>query len=238
MKVTRYAGLPEEITKDDADKLLNGGFYFKSINNYINKYCFKIPVSDNNPVYQLGWSSIAYFTLNGTDFGSFDVKCPDPKRAEFIKEVPKNDEKISTVVTRGVCTCTAVAILRGNAMCLLHLDASDLTSFGLEIIDNIRLYLKTGNGDIFICASYINEEVEDTFVQGLIDTCQDTFTNSKITTNIIHRGIVDENLLTHLEFGIGVDENINLPIVFGDIYSNTGLNKFGYYADGSPIEEE
>ncbi|MDL2218504.1 hypothetical protein LJC27_07570 [Christensenellaceae bacterium OttesenSCG-928-M15] len=166
-------------------------------------------VKTNHPcgnVYQVGWNSIAYFTRNGGIFEDFQIQCFS---GTPIIAAPNN---IRQVVTRGVATCTAVAIMRGNAMCLLHLDACDLTSHGQAVIETIIAQMTTGIGNIIIFASYIADSDEACFIEGLVQECQDV-TGVAVHVRYIIRGSFPE-YFGHVEFGVAIESG-NL-LLYGD----------------------
>lgn len=162
-----------------------------------------------NKVYQLGWQAGIFFKKTGNGFEGFNCI----HYGGFSKNDPQGD--ICQVVTRGVNTCTAIAIMRGEAMCLLHLDAHNLINpNGAAIIDKIKKHLMTGSGKAYLVASIIKGSDELKFVQELESMCKMEEFNPSIY--YIERGEVP-NHCSHIEFGVAIEETG--VEVYGDRYS-------------------
>lgn len=224
MNITRYFGMS---TYDDVviDKIFGGEL--KVNPNDTVKNCTIIPIDNKKAVYQLGWSSVVLFQLKDGKFDSFNIKYSKYSAANAI---PPRDKEIYTVSTRGVNSCTAVAVRRGDRMCLMNLDRSDLNAVKAEF-DNIFSYLAESDGIVHIWGSYANEEnvaEEKLFVEEFIDNCSKKFGKAALKKGAIDRGSTKQNqYMRHIEFGIALDRDANDPAVFGDILS--GDKKCGLF---------
>ncbi len=214
--MTRYEGLKFPINATEVNPILNG-----------NKITHVKESIIYNRTFQLGWGSYMFCTINDGLFTNPIV---------IVPKTAHNDSpsgEFEQIVTRGVYTCTAAAIQRGNLICLLHLDASDIETKGNEIITRIIATLNNGNGDISIIASRIASNSEQRFIQSLYEQCHSIAT---VHSLVINRGNnitnalympsanpaateipAEKRFFGHLEFGICIGSNG--PLVFGDLVS-------------------
>lgn len=159
-------------------------------------------------VYQLGWSSAVFFENQSGNFINLDIRDLQ-KNTVMLPAQP-----ISQIATRGVNACTAIAIMRGNFMCLMHLDHSDLKNDVNKntIINWVNNHLSHASENIYMIASHIPDADETAFVNQLSTMCTDLGT---ARINIINRGRMDSiDRFVHVEFGIAIDKNS--PVVYGD----------------------
>lgn len=160
--------------------------------------------------YQLGWGSALFFKKAGDYFRDFAIK-----KYLLNSTVENPTGNIIRVVTRGVDTCTAVAILRGSSLCLLHLDENHLSKHGQGIIECTMAHIRDDIGNAYVVTSHINDSTELSFITALVEECKDIPLN--IANNIkINRGNVsiENNWMRHIEFGIALDNDA--LCVYGD----------------------
>lgn len=228
MRITRYAGLPSNMDVTVINSILKGNYIVAPTNESV-KNSIVIPTGNNEAVYQLGWGSVAYFRFNGGKFDSIEVECP---RGRFGITLPSGSEAIYTVSTRGVDTCTAITIHRGNRLFLMHFDVSDIEHENTNlIVDKLISYLEAETGNIYFYASYISDLEslkEIKFVVSLFDRCKEKFGEKAMKKCIINRDFVDQKLnhQRHIEFGVAVDRDTNKLVVFGDFCDNLGYKPF------------
>ena len=228
MNLTRYAGLPSNMNAAVINSILSGNFIVALPNESV-KNSVAIPTGNNEAVYQLGWGSVAYFKFNGGKFDYIEVECP---RGRSGITLPSGGEAIYTVATRGVDTCTAIAIHRGDRLFLMHFDVSDIEHKNTaKIVDKLISYFEAEAGDIYFYASYISnlESLKEIkFVVSLFDRCKEKFGEKAMKKCIINRDFVDRKLnhQRHIEFGVAVDRDTNKLVVFGDFCDNQGYKPF------------
>ena len=169
-------------------------------------------VQENIPygeVFQLGWGSVLYFEKQEDGFTNLLVQNLRSEKATSPAGAFRQ------VVTRGVNSCSAIAIMHGTFGCLMHLDARDLRSRRKEILDSVIVHLRryTGMSDAYIVASTIHDPEEIEFVHALEAVCRET----QYPTHLRHinRGVVGTHY-AHVEFGIADTDEI-----YGDRYEKS-----------------
>lgn len=205
----RYLGLPKPI-----DMYRNSIFLG---NNHVTE---NIPIYESGKfIYQLGWDSWGFFGFSQDGY-DMDSTIHSPRGATQPISRYSN-----IIATRGVQTCTAVAVMRGKTAGLFHLDEGDLINEAKRkkddkesIVNQSVEYLKKESGNIYIIASYVQSDtpLEETFVKNLAAAFQKLGEVNLVT---FLRGSINDppHLFGHVEFGLVLESGV--PYVFGDVSS-------------------
>lgn len=208
----RYEGLQaQQIVNGNADyinPILQGTQKLEGREKLVKD---NINLSDST--YHLGWASAVSFTLKDSQF--IDVNLFLNNKDEQIRDELPNDGKIQ-IVTRGVWTCTAIAIEKGGTYILLHLDEKDLIENNLNRIIST---LPKSDTPVNIIASFVNDNKEKDFVNDLAKRL------AAQNVRFINRGNYVNNpyYFSHIEFGIFINSE-RRPTVYFDTYPKNALN--------------
>ncbi|MDR3242336.1 MAG: hypothetical protein LBT34_00195 [Clostridiales Family XIII bacterium] len=244
--------------------VLEGGKYVSEKEN--GEIVNELPVSDNQKLddgaYQLGWNSVAWFTRdedgvfhgvkatkninctgtkNETDeYGKLKLdENGNPRLIKVSLEAEVADfegQEFNQIVTRGVDTCTAAIVSKGDLYCFMHLDAPTIGSpeKRSEILGEIqKTFDEHGpkGQQTKLCVSCLapmkgqeeNSGRAGTFAAECIDICYKpplkADNDPEPVVQVLNRGATDkkfnnndpESYLSHMEFGIH-----GKGVIFGD----------------------